>query len=82
MNVLRTINFFRVVAVADKNFSDSCYKLDGLLTYSDYVDLFALDIDVLFVSLPNDAAPDATRLGIKMVYMSSVRSHLVDLLAI
>ena len=38
MNVLRTINF-RVVAVADKNFSDSCYKLDGLLTYSDYVDL-------------------------------------------
>ena len=62
---LKNHQFFRVVAVADKNFSDSCYKLDGLLTYSDYVDLFALDIDVLFVSLPNDAAPDATRLGIK-----------------
>ena len=25
---------------------------------------FCSDIDVLFVSLPNDAAPDATRLGI------------------
>ncbi len=56
---------FEVVAAADKKFSSGSHNLEGVFLYDDYRALFNLDLDVLFVSLPNDAAPDATKLGIQ-----------------
>ena len=56
---------FEVVAAADKKFSSGSHNLEGVFLCDDYRALFNLDLDVLFVSLPNDAAPDATKLGIQ-----------------
>jgi len=64
---------FETVAVSDIRFKDKgsfndSYKLmseNDVSIYYDYIDLFEKDIDVLFVSLPNYLAPDATIRGLR-----------------
>lgn len=50
----------KVVAVCDQTFGDECVLPDGTRIYRDYRQLLAEKIDVLFVCLTNDIAPEAT----------------------
>jgi predicted dehydrogenase len=52
-----------VVAVADQTFAGK-NKEDGLPAFKNYQELIEYGIDVLFVCLPNDVAPDATIAGL------------------
>jgi len=66
--VLRNHVNFDVVAVADRKFSGGeC--IDNIIpTYENFEELASLDIDVLFVSLPNNDAPRATIMGLENNY--------------
>ena len=64
-SVLNKISDFNVTAVSDKNFNDRIQP-KGLSNYLDYKDLInSEEIDVLFVSLPNYFAADATLMALK-----------------
>ena len=64
-SALNKISDFDVVAVSDKNFDDQT-KLTSVSCYLDYKDLInSEEIDVLFVSLPNNFAADATLMALK-----------------
>ena len=57
---------FNVVAVSDINFTDNQINLESVNTYSDYKDLINQEeLDVLFVSVPNKLASEATLMGLK-----------------
>lgn len=57
---------FNVVAVSDINFTDNPINLESVNTYSDYKDLINQEeLDVLFVSVPNKLASEATLIGLK-----------------
>ena len=64
---------FETVAISDIRFEDKGFFNDTFKSISknyvrihhDYIDLFEQDIDVLFVSLPNYLAPDATIRGLR-----------------
>ena len=62
---LKKIHDFKVTSLSDISFKDE----DNLLTlncYSDYKDLIKNeDLDILFISLPNNHAASATLLGLK-----------------
>ena len=64
--VLGQHDAFEVVAVSDITFKENPTTLQNINTYSDYKDLIdAEDLDVLFVSLPNKLASEATLIGLK-----------------
>jgi len=63
--VLRDHSDFDVVAIADKKFTGDDYIDDDIPTYQNFEDLASLDLDVLFVSLPNNDAPKATMMGLE-----------------
>jgi predicted dehydrogenase len=52
------------VAVSDKMFTPGVMD-DGVRCYAEANDLMSEDLDVLFVSLPNNLAPDITMVGLK-----------------
>jgi len=55
----------RTVAVADRTFEDDGRMADGVERYADFRRMVAnAQIDLLFVCLPNDAAPEATIMGL------------------
>ena len=53
------------VCVSDINFSNSGKLEDGVEFFTNYKDLFQKEIDVLFVSLPNYLASEATIKGLE-----------------
>jgi predicted dehydrogenase len=64
--VLSQHQVFNVVAVSDINFKENPAEIDNVNTYYDYKDLIDKeDLDVLFVSLPNKLASEATLIGLK-----------------
>ena len=64
--VLEQHDAFKVVAFSDITFKENPTTLQNINTYSDYKDLIdAEDLDVLFVSLPNKLASEATFIGLK-----------------
>lgn len=62
--VLRDHEDFDVIAIADKKFKDKELIDDTITTYQNFEDLSVLDLDALFVSLPNNDAPKATIMGL------------------
>ena len=64
--VLGQHDAFEVVAVSDITFKENPTALENINAYSDYKELIdAEDLDVLFVSLPNKLASEATLIGLK-----------------
>ena len=64
--VLAQHEAFDVVAVSDISFKENPTDLDNINTYYDYKDLINTeDLDVLFVSVPNKLASEATLKGLK-----------------
>ena len=55
----------RTVAVSDIQFSGRGKLEDGTPFFSSWQDIFTVDLDVLFVCLPNDVAPAATMAALK-----------------
>lgn len=53
------------VAVSDINFGQECVAADGVKCYTTYQGLFKEKLDVLFVSLPNYLAAEATIKGLE-----------------
>jgi predicted dehydrogenase len=63
--VLSQHQAFNVIAVSDINFKENPIELDNISTYYDYKNLIdAEDLDVLFVSVPNKLAAEATLIGL------------------
>jgi predicted dehydrogenase len=56
---------FETVAVSDVKFADDVREADGVRAYQDFRPLLEEKLDVLFVCLPNDVAPEATMLGLE-----------------
>ena len=64
-DAIKKVSDFQVIALSDINF-DKNNKLSGLNCYSDFKDLIKNEnLDVLFISLPNNFAAEATLLGLK-----------------
>ena len=64
--VLNQHEAFDVVAISDINFKENPTDLDNINTYCDYKDLINTeDLDVLFVSVPNKLASEATLIALK-----------------
>ena len=64
--VLNQHEAFDVVAISDINFKENPTDLDNINAYSDYKDLINKeDLDVLFVSVPNKLASEATLIALK-----------------
>ena len=57
--------YLETVCVSDINFSNSGQLEDGVDFFTNYKDLFQKEIDVLFVSLPNYLASEATIKGLE-----------------
>ena len=55
----------RTVAVCDRTFGAAGAFQDGVRFHTTYRDLLAEDLDILFVCLTNDSAPDATIAGLE-----------------
>ena len=55
---------FHTVAVSDITFGTSGTLPDGIPFYASWQDILQLDLDVLFVCVPNDVAPAATIAGL------------------
>jgi predicted dehydrogenase len=55
----------RVVAVCDRNFSDSGVMEGGVRYFPDYKSLLQQDLDVLIVCLTNEIAPEVTIAGLE-----------------
>lgn len=74
--VLSQHQVFNVVAVSDINFKENPIELDKINAYCEYEDLInAEDLDVLFVSLPNKLASEATLTGLKKGLHVFAKSH-------
>lgn len=56
---------FTTVAVSDVAFGGEGVAEDGIRYFPDFISLFAQDLDVLFVSLPNYLAAEATIAGLE-----------------
>lgn len=56
---------FDVVAIADKKLIKGYPLDDGIMAFQNFQELTQCQLDVLFVSLPNDDAPDATVMGLE-----------------
>ena len=57
---------FTVVAISDIAFKDNNEVIDGIETYTDYMSLIeSAEVEVLFISLPNKLASEATLSGLK-----------------
>lgn len=64
--VLAKHKAFNVIAVSDINFKENPTEIDNINTYYDYKDLINKeDFDILFVSVPNKLAAEATLMGLK-----------------
>ena len=55
----------KTVAICDRYFSDQGVMSDGVHYYRHYMQLLKEDLDVLFVCLTNDIAPEVTIAGIE-----------------
>ena len=55
----------RIVAVSEQHLPDHGVFEDGVRYHPDFRDLFDEDLDILFVSLSNDVAAEATRGGLE-----------------
>src|SRR5690348_6685433 len=55
----------RTVAVCDRTFDGSGSLEDGVAYFRSYQDLLEQKLDVLFVCMTNDVAPEATIAGLK-----------------
>ena len=54
----------QTIAVCDRTFLDNDAPRDGVRYYTNYEDLLSEDIDVLFVCMTNDIAPEVTISGL------------------
>ena len=64
-SAIKKIPGFKVTALSDISFGEES-KFEGLKCYSDFKDLIDdKTIDVLFISLPNNFAAEATLMGLK-----------------
>ena len=52
------------VAVCDRKFSETGAFDDGVLYFQNYLDLLKTPLDLLFVCLTNDIAPEVTMAGL------------------
>ena len=57
--------YLKTVAVCDQKFEKTKIMDDGVRCYTNYIELFNENIDVLFVSFPNYLAPEATIAGLE-----------------
>lgn len=55
----------RTVAICDRRFETAAVFEDGVRYYSNYQQLLQEELDVLFVCLPNDLAPEVTIAGLE-----------------
>ena len=55
----------KMIAVCDKTFSEDSTIIDGLKSYKNYKQLLKENLDILFVCLTNDIAPEVTIAGLK-----------------
>lgn len=55
----------RLVGVCDRDFSGKGLLGEGIVSYSNYRDLLQEDLDVLFVCLTNEIAPEVTIAGLE-----------------
>jgi predicted dehydrogenase len=55
----------KTIAVCDRNFTEPAVMPDGIRCFSDYRQLIEEPLDILFVSLPNYLAAEATIAGLK-----------------
>lgn len=53
-----------VVAVCDRRFKDQDVRIKNVKVHDNYQDLLAHKLDILFVCLPNDIAPEVTMAGL------------------
>ena len=56
---------FELAAICDKDFSQDGEQANGVTRHKDYRSLLTEDLDVLFVCLTNDIAPDVTIAGLE-----------------
>jgi len=64
-NFINQIDGIKVVAVCDRTFGSQVTAIDGVRNYADYSQLLSEDLDILFVCLTNDIAPDVTMAGLQ-----------------
>ena len=50
----------RVVAICDQSFSSPFSEEDGVYYFQNYVSLLDVDLDIIFICMPNDIAPEVT----------------------
>jgi len=53
------------VCISDISFADKNHQYDGIEYFNDYTELYSKDLDVLFISLPNYLAAEATIKGLE-----------------
>jgi predicted dehydrogenase len=56
--------YMNVVAICDQLFTETSFNNDGLKRFNNYQDLLTVNLDILFVCLPNDIAPKITMAGL------------------
>ena len=54
-----------VVAICDRRFADGQHKYKNIVVFDNYKDLLASKLDVLFVCMPNDMAPEVSIAGLE-----------------
>ena len=62
--ILDNISGIKVVAISDKNLKNKILS-NKVKFFKDYKELFNEDLDILFISLPNKFAADATIRALK-----------------
>lgn len=65
MKYINRNKYLKTVAVSDIKFKDDGEFNNGLLYFNDYKKIFSINLDILFVCLPNRYAPNATIKGLE-----------------
>ena len=58
-------SYLEIIAVCDQVFSNDVSKIDGFRAYKSYKQLLKENLDILFVCMTNDIAPEVTIAGLK-----------------
>ena len=72
--ILDTIPGIKIVAISDKNPKNGIFSKQ-IKFFKSYKNLFKENLDVLFISLPNKYAADATTKALKKILTYFVKSH-------
>ena len=73
--ILKKIKEVNIVAISDKNIQKSP-KNKNIKFFTNYRKLFNFNLDVIFISLPNKIAAEATIDSLKKKLMFFVKNHL------